>query len=70
MTPADFPVGRAVSYIPHHAHGDAGHPDVEHGVVTSANDKFVFVRFGARIGSQACDPDTLRLQFPSQGTPE
>jgi len=63
MNVTDFPVGRAVTYIPHHAHGNAGHPDCEHGVVTSTNDKFVFVRFGSHIHSQACDPETLRLQF-------
>ena len=59
----DFTAGEAVSYVPHHAKGDRGHPDVEHGVVTSENGHYVFVRFGAHLHSQACDPETLVHQF-------
>lgn len=37
--------GAKVTYIPRHADG-ADHPDVEGGVITSWNDKFVFVEYG------------------------
>jgi hypothetical protein len=61
MTPQDFKEGDRVAYIPGHAHGDIRHQDVERGVVSSTNDKFVFVRFKG-ITSQACDPDDLRIE--------
>jgi len=33
--------------------------EVEQGVVTSVNDYYVFVRYGAQVGSQATDPADL-----------
>lgn len=56
----DFVNGDPVRYVPGHAHGDIRHRDCENGVVTSSNDRFVFVCFG-RPGttSQACDPRHL-----------
>jgi len=33
--------------------------EVEQGVVTSVNDHYVFVRYGAQVGSQATDPADL-----------
>jgi hypothetical protein len=55
----DFTVGRTVLYIPMHAYGDRNHPDVERGVVTSRNDRTVFVRFGSDNHSKGCYPDDL-----------
>ena len=55
----DFKVGQAVIYVPYHAHDDLNHEDCEHGVVSSMNDTFIFVRFGASITGQACKPDQL-----------
>lgn len=34
---------------------------LEEGVITSANDRFVFVRYGTDIHSKATDPDDLRF---------
>lgn len=60
MSTATYRPGDAVTYIPHHAQGDRGHPDCEHGVVTSINSKgVIFVRFGARQCSQGCKSDQL-----------
>lgn len=57
--PSDFSEGERVRYVPGHAHGDERHPDCEDGTVTSTNDAAVFVRFGARNGSQACTATDL-----------
>jgi hypothetical protein len=65
---SDFCKGDSVSYIPLHAEGDATHPDVETGVVSSTNHVNVFVKFDKyikRVGwentaSQAVDPTDLR----------
>lgn len=46
-------VGREVIFRYHHGEEVAG-------VVTSVNDRFVFVRFGS-MGSESCDPTMLRL---------
>ncbi len=40
-----FRKGVRVVYVPTHAHQDLNHPDCEYGVVSSINDKFVFVKF-------------------------
>ena len=45
MNLTDARPGMRVRYIPGHAHGDRGHPDCEDGVVSSVNERFVFVRF-------------------------
>lgn len=39
-------VGSKVTFIPHYAHGNAGHPDCEGGTIASFNDTFVFVDYG------------------------
>jgi hypothetical protein len=41
----DFIKGMRVRYIPHHAYGNIHHPDCQCGVVSSTNDKFVFVKY-------------------------
>jgi hypothetical protein len=59
--------GQRVIYVPHHAAGDPRHRDCEHGMVSSTNHVYAFVRFDqavARHGwdratSQSCDPETL-----------
>lgn len=50
-------VGRQVIFRYHHGEEQAG-------VVTSVNDRFVFVRFG-NAGSESCDPLQLRLAVGS-----
>jgi len=47
-------IGRKVIYRP----GHKGAP-VEEGVITSVNDQFVFVRYGADTGSKATLPRDL-----------
>jgi len=47
-------IGRSVIFRYQHGEEQAG-------VVTSVNDRYVFVRFGSAIGSQSCDPRMLRL---------
>ena len=57
-----------VAYVPTHAHGDMNHPDVEYGVVSSTNAKYVFVKFDRQLNrfgwegttSTACHPTDLR----------
>lgn len=66
----DFQKGDGVVYVPTHAHGDKNHKDVEHGLVSSHNDKFVFVKYYpalTRFGwdgctSQATDPRDLVME--------
>ena len=41
----DYKKGDKVLYIPNHANGDATHPDCMKGVVSSVNEKFVFVKY-------------------------
>ncbi len=65
----EFTHGMRVLYVPNHACGSQSHPDCEEGTVSSANDKYVFVRFDKQVKkfgwhgttSQACDTDNLRL---------
>ena len=45
MKTNEFKKGQRVVYTPHHARGDVNHPDCEKGVVSSANEKFVFVKY-------------------------
>ena len=59
MSTEDFKAGDHVRYVPYHARDDLTHPDCEDGVVTSTNDWYVFVRFGAKTQSQACKRDQL-----------
>lgn len=46
-----FKPGMQVLYIPRHANGDPRHPDCEHGIVTSVNQTYVFVRYWRMNGS-------------------
>jgi hypothetical protein len=59
---AVFKSGDRVKYVPHHAHGDAQHPDCEIGDVEKVTEAGVFVRFThphVRHWPQCCDPETL-----------
>ena len=53
IKPTDADVGRAVVYR------TAPQYLPEQGVITSFNDKYVFVRYGAKINSEATDPSDL-----------
>lgn len=54
LTTADK--GRAVIYTPKHG-------EQESGVITSWNDRFVFVRYGDELQSKATDPGDLQFDF-------
>jgi len=71
MTPSDFHPGDHVRYIPGHAHGDRHHPDCEDGVVSSTNDRYVFVKFSLlALNGQACDSaDLVKLMPAADLTP-
>lgn len=51
-------IGSKVTYIPLHANGNAQHEDCEGGVISSWNDKFIFVNYGTGH-SQATRPEDL-----------
>lgn len=51
-----------VYYVPAHAQGNLYHKDVEQGIVTSENDAYIFVRFGAATTSKACKAEQLSPQ--------
>lgn len=44
-TTSDFSKGERVIYVPNHAEGMTWHPDCQCGVVSSTNDKWVFVKY-------------------------
>ena len=44
-TTADFSKGERVRYLPLHADGDIRHEDCQNGVVSSTNDRWVFVKY-------------------------
>ena len=45
MNTSAFTKGRKVRYIPSHANGNPRHPDCKNGVVSSVNDRLVFVKY-------------------------
>ena len=51
---SDFKKGDKVTYVPVHAQGDRNHPDCEDGVVSSVNEKTVFVKYN----NAACKMET------------
>lgn len=71
-TLADFAKGDLVRYIPSHAEGNKDHPDCENGVVSSTNDKYVFVKYDNKMcimttgdepyTAQATDPEDLIMR--------
>jgi hypothetical protein len=57
----------SVIYVPKHAKGNLNHPDCERGVVSSFNEKFIFVKY-IRNGvlqhtAQATNPSDLYRNF-------
>ena len=45
MKTSDFKKGMKVRYVPKHAHGDTKHKHCENGVVSSVNDRWVFIKY-------------------------
>ena len=64
-----FYKGLPVLYVPHHANWDLNHPDCRRGVVSSVNEKYVFVKYDNAVcqmvtgdepyTAQATDPALL-----------
>lgn len=77
---ADFHKGMRVRYIPTHAYGDKNHPACEDGVVSSTNDKNVFVKYDnlertmvtgdEPYTAQATSPEDLIILQPASGERE
>jgi len=63
---AEFEKGQKVTYIPHHAENDENHPDCQDGVVSSTNEKFVFVKYdnGMCIMATGDEPYTAQATRP------
>lgn len=63
MNARDFKAGERVIYVPGHAHDDAKHQDCEHGIVSSANEVNVFVRYYRngvlQLTAQSTSPEDL-----------
>ncbi len=58
-----FQLHQRVRYIPHHAHGNAKHPDCENGTVSRFGSDGVFVKFDRHIrlhGFDAASPMLCR----------
>lgn len=45
MRVTDFKKGDKVAYIPRYTEGDTVHKDIQHGVVSSTNERVVFVKY-------------------------
>ena len=57
ITTASAAIGRTVVYLPSRRFGP-----LESGVITSTNDTFVFVRYGANQTSKATRPEDLEFE--------
>ena len=62
IEPKQENISDAVVYVPTHAKGNRAHPDCEYGVITSFNDRVVFVRYGKNTESQGTDRADLFWQ--------
>ena len=62
----DLKKGDWVRYIPTHAEGDSAHKDCQNGVVSSKNDRFVFVKYdnGMCIMTTGEEPYTAQATKP------
>lgn len=65
MKTSDFKHGDLVTYIPHHACGNKNHPDCEHGVVSSKNDTFVFVKYNNAVMKMVTGDEPYTAQSTS-----
>lgn len=70
INPTEKDTGRAVIYIPGHAHGDKSHPDCEVGTITSYNDRAVFVRYGPGSTSAGTNREDLVWFNPTMAESE
>jgi hypothetical protein len=47
-----------ITYCPPHAKGNCGHPDVEHGRISTVDERGIFVKFKANCGAK-CNSENL-----------
>ena len=68
MKTSDFKKGMKVRYVPTHANGDTKHKDCENGVVSSVNDKWVFVKYNNLmcIMTTGDEPYTAQATDPTE----
>jgi len=64
MIQEDYKHGDKVIYIPNHAEGDVRHPDCQQGIVSSVNERFVFVKYDCL----ACTMTTGDEPYTAQAT--
>ena len=66
MPTDNFIKGNRVRYIPYHAMGNSDHKDCEDGVVSSTNDKFVFVKYDNAVMDMVTgdEPYTAQATYP------
>lgn len=67
----NFQKGQRVIYVPSHAKNDSTHSDCQNGVVSSFNNKYIFVKYDNQMctmmtgdepyTAQATRPEDLRL---------
>jgi threonine dehydrogenase-like Zn-dependent dehydrogenase len=62
----DFQTGDRVTYVPLHAYGDINHKDVEHGLVSSCNNEFVFVKYYPALTRFGWDGCTSQATNPTE----
>lgn len=60
----DVTNGMLVAYVPMHANGNLMHPDVEDGVVSSKNDRFVFVKYHKQVSNLGWEGATAQATRP------
>jgi hypothetical protein len=51
-------VGDCITYCPLHAKGKLDHSDVEHGKISTVDERGIFVRFKSNSGEK-CKPENL-----------
>ncbi len=59
----DFNVDDTVVYVPKQHQHNIRSQDLQYGVVTSKNNRFVFVKFKYKVHSHPCEPNDLRIQL-------
>lgn len=58
-----------VAYVPRHAKGNANHPDVERGTVSSTNAIYAFVKFDKQLKEFGWDSTTSKACPPGELIP-
>lgn len=65
MELSEFKKGMRVRYVPSHAYRDFRHKDCQNGVVSSTNEKFVFVKYDNAMGVMVTGDEPYTSQATS-----